>query len=297
MLLNTQIPFRYIFNKIKTELIYVFIIVLLVYYITLKYIHLIPEVPLAIPTFLGTAISIILSFKLNQSYDRWWEARKVWGTIVNESRNLVLQLQSFVAPGNEGAIKTIALRHIGWGYSLGRSLRQMDATRHLEQFIDRHELIEIRKHSNTPLALLQKNSQDIMALRNKGAMEIYSHIQINNTIVSITNAMGMAERIKSTIFPITYRVFLHGAIYLYIVTLSIALRGLESYFEVPLLVIIASFFFLLERTATHLQDPFSNKPTDTPVTAIARTVEINIKQLLNEPNVPEPIAPEKYYIM
>lgn len=296
MLLNTKIPFRYIFNKIKVELVYIFIIVLIVYYITLRYIHLIPEVPLAIPTFLGTAISIILSFKLNQSYDRWWEARKIWGNIVNESRNLVLQLQSFVAAGHEDAIKAIAMRHVGLCYSLGQSLRQLDATEHLEPFIDSHELSEIRKHPNTPLALLQKNSQEIATLKNKGAMEIYSQIQLNNTIVNITNAMGMAERIKSTIFPITYRVFLHGAIYLFIVTLSIALRGLESYFEIPLLVIIASFFFLLERTATHLQDPFSDKPTDTPVTAIARTIEINIKQLLNEVSIPAPVTPEKYYI-
>ncbi len=172
----------------------------------------------------------------------------------------------------------------------------MDATQQLEQFVDRQELSEIRKQPNTALALLQKNSQEIAALKDKGALEVFSHIQINNTMVNITNAMGMAERIKSTIFPITYRVFLHGAIYLFIVTLSIALSGLESYFEVPLLVIIASFFFLLERTATHLQDPFSDKPTDTPVTAIARIIEINIKQLLNEPDIPEPITPEQYYI-
>jgi putative membrane protein len=296
MLLNTQIPFSYIFNKIKTELVYIFIIVVLVYYITLEYIHLIPEVPLAVPTFLGTAISIILSFKLNQSYDRWWEARKIWGTIVNESRNLTLQLQSFLAPGTEGAIRSIALRHIGWCYSLGRALRQQDATERLEQFVDRNEIAELRKHTNIPLALLQKNSQEIAALKQRGALEVFSHIQINNTIVNLTNAMGMAERIKATIFPITYRLFLHGAIYLFIVTLSISLRGLESYFEVPLLVIIASFFFLLERTATHLQDPFSDKPTDTPVTAIARTIEINLKQLLSEPDVPKPVVPEKYYV-
>jgi putative membrane protein len=270
--------------------------VLIVDAISIKYAHLIPAVPLVIPTFLGTAISVILSFKLNQSYDRWWEARKIWGTIVNESRNLILQLQAFVTPGNENAIKKIGLRHIGWCYSLGQSLRQLDATTHLEQFMSRDNLTEVMQHSNKPLAILQLNSQDITALKNSGSMELFGHVQVNNTITNLSNAMGMAERIKTTVFPITYRIFLHGAIYLFIVTLAIALRELENYLEIPLLVIIASFFFLLERTATHLQDPFSNKPTDTAVTAIARTIEINVKQLLNEKDVPEPINANDYYI-
>ena len=296
MLLNTKIPFSYIFSKIRAELFYILGIVLVVYYITTRYKHLMPDVPLAIPTFLGTAISIILSFKLNQSYDRWWEARKIWGTIVNESRNLVLQLHTFVAPGNETLIRSIALRHIGWCYCLGQSLRQQDALQGLGRFMSEEDVKKAETHMNKPLAIMQLNTLDIAALKNNGAMELYSLVQVNNTITSLTNAMGMAERIKTTIFPITYRIFLHGAIYLFIITLSISLTGLEGYFEMPLLVIIASFFFLLERTATHLQDPFNNKPTDTAVTAIARTIEINIKQLLDETDVPDPIEPLRYYI-
>ena len=79
--------------------------------------------PIAIPTFLGTAISVILSFKLSQSYDRWWEARKIWGSIFNESRNLILQLQSFVTAGNEEEIKKITCCQIAWAFSLGQTLR------------------------------------------------------------------------------------------------------------------------------------------------------------------------------
>jgi putative membrane protein len=262
----------------------------------MKYAYVVPEIPLVIPTFLGTAISVILSFKLNQSYDRWWEARKIWGTIVNESRNLVLQLQSFVAAGNEGVVRKISLRHIGWCYCLGQSLRQMDPLENLGQYMGEADISEIKEHNNKPLALLQLHSHDITELKNNGALELFSQVQINTTIVNLNNAMGMAERIKSTVFPITYRIFLHGAIYLFIVTLAIALRGLQNYMEIPLLVIIASFFFLLERTATHLQDPFSNKPTDTAVTAIATTIEINIKQLLGEKDIPQPVSADSYYL-
>ena len=115
-------------------------------------------------------------------------------------------------------------------------------------------------------------------------------------MVNLINYMGMAERIKSTIFPVTYRLFLHSLIYLFIVTLSISLGNLKLYFEIPLLLIIASFFFLLESTATHLQDPFSNKPTDTAMTAIATNIEINIKQLLNEKEIPAGVKTDDFYL-
>jgi ion channel-forming bestrophin family protein len=296
MLLNKRVPLLYIFNKVKTELFYVLIIALCVYFITKEFIYLIPEIPYAIPTFLGTAISVILSFKLSQSYDRWWEARKIWGSIVNDSRNLVLQLQALVRKGNEQKIRTIAFRQIGWCYSLGQTLRQLNPLNGLENFISEQDLSRIRHHKNTPLAIIQLNNQDIAELRDNNQVDSFGHVQINNTLVNLVNYMGMAERIKSTIFPVTYRLFLHMIIYLFIITLSISLRDLKSYFEIPLLLIIASFFFLLERTATHLQDPFSNKPTDTAMTAIARTIEINIKQLINETELPEPIEPAGFYI-
>ena len=107
--------------------------------------------------------------------------------------------------------------------------------------------------------------------------------------------MGMAERIKSTVFPHTYRLFLHFFIYIFVVTLAIALTDIDSFFEIPLLLVISSAFFLLEKSATHLQDPFSNRPTDTEMTTIATNIEINIKQLLGETEVPEPLQPQGFY--
>ena len=154
----------------------------------------------------------------------------------------------------------------------------------------------VDRHANKPLGILQLNTTDICRLREKGSIDIFSHIQLNNTMVNLTNWMGMAERIKTTVFPVTYRLFLHMIIYVFIITLSISLRNVAGYFEIPLLLLITSFFFLLERTATHLQDPFSNKPTDTAMTAIATTIEINIKQLLNETDVPVPHQPNDYYL-
>ena len=296
MLLDKKIPASYILNKVKYDLVYVLIVSLTVLFLTDKYEELFPEMPLTIPAFIGTAISILLSFKLNQSYDRWWEARKVWGAIVNDSRSFVIQLQTLTAKGNEAIVKIIAFRQIAWCYSLGQSLRGSDPTENLEKFISPEDFEEIKKHSNKPLALLQLNSKEIKDLKEKNQLDIFSQLQLDNTLVRLSDAQGKSERIKTTAFPVTYRLFLHGIIYLFIVTLSIALNDVAGFFEIPLLLLISSAFLLLEKSATHMQDPFENRPTDTAVTAIARTIEINIKQLLHETEIPQPHPPQKFYL-
>ncbi|WP_297816808.1 bestrophin family ion channel [Segetibacter sp.] len=296
MILEKKIPFYYIFNKIKYDIIVVFMVGFVTNLLTRQFNPLLPEMPLGVPALLGTAISILLSFKMNQSYDRWWEARKVWGAIVNDSRSFVIQLQSFLPSGNE-AIRRMSYRQIAWCYSLSQSLRGLDATVGLDTLISETERSEIAKHNNKPLAILQLNAREIQELRFGNKLEVFTHLQLDNTLVRLCDSMGKAERINSTIFPSTYRQFLHFIIYLFIVTLSIALRQVNMIFEIPLLMFIAAAFFLIEKSAYHLQDPFKNRPSDVSITAISRTIEINIRQLLGDNEVPEPVKPEGFYIL
>ena len=296
MLLNKRIPATYILNKVKYDLMYVLIVSLTVLFITERYRELLPEMPLTIPAFIGTAISILLSFKLSQSYDRWWEARKIWGAIVNDSRSLVIQLQTLVSQSNDTEIRKIALRQIAWCYSLGQSLRGLNPIDNLDKYLSQEDLEEIKQHANKPLALIQLHAKDIKALKDAGHLELFSQLQLDSTLVRLCDAQGKAERIKSTVFPVTYRLFLHAIIYLFVVTLSISLKDVAGFYEVPLLMVISAAFFLLERSARHMQDPFENKPTDTAMTAIATTIEINIKQLIKEGDIPEPHKPGKFYL-
>ena len=295
MLLNRRIPLTYIFGKIKAEIFYTTVIWLITYFLAHNYGSINPEIPVSVPAFIGTAISIILSFKLGQSYDRWWEARKIWGSIVNESRNLVVQLQSFVKPPGIVDIQTIGFRQIAWCYSLGQSLRGLNATDTLDKYLSPADMEHVSKQNNKPLAIIQLNTMHVADLKDKGAIDIRGQIHINGTLVNLTNAMGMAERIKSTVFPVTYRLFLHWMIYLFTIVLSLALYDVYWYFELPLLLAFSCAFFLLEKAATQLQDPFENNPTDTPMTTIARNIEINIKQLLKETEIPQPVSPQSFY--
>lgn len=294
MIINSAIPLKYLFNKVKLELIYVLIMAVIVYYITHVFQNNIPEMPLTIPAFIGTSISILISFKLNQSYDRWWEARKIWGSIVNDSRSLILQFKQYL-PDNEN-INKIAYRQIAWCYALGESLRGLDSNQTLKKYLNEIEMEEVNKQSNKPLAIIQHHYKDLKKFKNGEKINQFSEVQLDNTLVRLVDAMGKAERIKSTVFPVTYRLFLHLMIYLFTITLSISLKNIESIFEIPLLLVLSAAFFLLEKSATHMQDPFENRPTDTAVTAIARTIEINIKNIIEDKNIPEKLNVNKFYL-
>lgn len=295
MLLNSKFPVKYVISKIKSEMIFVLFLGLLVKFFATIYIDYIPEMPLAIPAFIGTAISVLLSFKLSQSYERWWEARKIWGAIVNDSRTLVLLLQSFLPKEESEEIKQITYRQIAWCYALGNHLRDLHVTEDSEHLLSKEDLHTLKNIGNKPLGILQLNSLQIANLKARGVLTEYNHVQLTNIIMRLTDSMGMAERIKSTIFPVTYVKVLHFVIYVFIITLSISLGEIGSMFEIPLLIVISASFFLLEKTATHMQDPFSNKPSDTPVTTIARTIEINLKELIQDNDIPEPYPDHGFY--
>jgi putative membrane protein len=296
MLLEKKIPVTYVVNKVKFDLSYVVVVSVAVELASAHFHEQLPIMPLTIPGFIGTAISILLSFKVGQSYDRWWEARKVWGSIVNDSRTLVLQIQSLVAPGNEATIKKMALRQIAWCYCLGQSLRGLAPLENLSGLLGSEELDEVGNHVNKPLAILSLHARTLKEFRRTDQLETLSHLQLDNTLVRLCDAQGRVERINTTVFPVTYRFFLHGIIYLFVVTLSLSLKEVPLLFELPLVLAISAPFFLLEKSASHMQDPFRNRPTDTAVTAIARTIEINIKQLLGETEVPPPLPPDAFYL-
>ena len=303
MLIDAKFPLRYIFKHIWADVVRVLLISTFFHLLKLALGGYLPLIPLQLPTILGSSIALLLAFKTSQSYDRWWEARKIWGAIVNDSRTLVLQVRTFVpeeflganAPGSP--LKTSAYRQMAWCYCLGQSLRGLNPTAGLSAFLSASDLASLQGHANKPLALLALHTDQVKSLYQQGALNAYQQVQLDATLVRLCDAMGQAERIKHTVFPVSYRLLVYYFIYLFLMTLSLGLVKTMGLWEIPVLLTTASSFFLLERTARYLQDPFNNKPTDTPVTAIARTVEINIRQLLHESQVPAPLAPGAFYLM
>lgn len=296
MLLEKRIPIAYIVRKAGRDGLAVIVIAALIELAVHFNRQNVPVVPVVLPAFLGTAISLLLSFKLSQSYDRWWEARKIWGAIVNDSRTLVRQALTFTEGGDE-AVRRLARRQIAWCYCLGQSLRGLDWKWGSEDLLSPSELAEAGEHTNKPVALLQFHAREVRALAREGRLTDYQRVAIDATLSRLTDSMGKAERIRNTVFPKTYRVFLRGIIFLFITMLSIALAEIEGAWQLAITTVVALPFLLLEKTATHMQDPFANRPTDTSVTAIARTIDINIRQLVSEGEIPEPWPAQDFYVM
>jgi putative membrane protein len=168
MIVDKKVAFYYNLGEVKNDALIVLVVGVCTNLFTILFHPLLPEMPLSIPALLGTAISILLSFKMNQSYDRWWEARKVWGSIVNDSRTLIIQLQSFLTSEDKENIEKIAYRQIAWCIVLSKSLRGLDMTEDIGTLLTEADLYQLSRHSNKPLAILQLNDINTSAVRQYG---------------------------------------------------------------------------------------------------------------------------------
>lgn len=287
MLLRNNIPLTYIFGKIKTELLFVvaYSVGIVVLYQNFHVTRI--SIPIAVPALLGTVISLLLAFRSNQAYDRWWEARILWGAIVNDSRSLGRQIMSFV--DNPYQLEEVerfkskfVKRQIAWSYALSQGLRGFSSHKGLERYLDKEELQFVKNQRNVTVALLELHAMDLKKALHEGWINQYQQVEINKTLTSLCNHMGGCERIKNTVFPVTYSKYISMSIHLFIVLLPFGLIEFFGYMEIPLVVAIAAFFLLVEKMAVHLQDPFENKPTDTPTTTICRTIERDLYQMLDD---------------
>lgn len=284
MLLQKNIPFKYVFGKIKYEIIFIslYAIFITVLYRVYELTHI--SIPIAVPSVLGTVISLLLGFRSNQAYDRWWEARHIWGAIVNDSRTLARQIISFT-PTNvqdehlEAFKQRVINRQIAWTYCLGRHLRHQKTLTGLDKYLDKNELAYLKQFDNKPAAIIDLMGRDIQLALDEGWINRFQQVEIDKTITRLCDAMGKCERIKNTVFPITYSLYIHLAMMLFIILLPFSIIEFVGMFEIPLVIAISACFLLIEKMAIHLQDPFENKPTDTPMTTIAQTIEKNLVQL------------------
>lgn len=299
MLLKKRIPLKYVLGKIKFELALV-VLYALGFEIIHHFYHVISiNIPIAVPTIIGTIISLLLAFKSNQAYDRWWEARTVWGAIVNDSRSLMRQVIGYYKDPElsmEGAAfkERFSKRQAAWCYSLSYSLRGQDALQAIKHLLTDDELLFIKKHKHIPNALLLLHSKELKKAHYEGKINTYQQVEIDNTLTRLCDSMGKCERIKNTIFPTTYSMYIRFTLCLFLILLPFGLTDYLGWMQIPIVATIGAACFLIEKMAIHLQDPFENRPTDTPMLTISANIENNLMQMVNEyknghvaPDIPE----------
>lgn len=247
------------------------------------------SIPSIIPTVLGTAIAFFIGFNNNQAYDRWWEARKIWGALVNDSRSYARALLNYVDEDEE-SVKRMIYRHIAFLYALKANLRgAVDEI--YTKYLTEADLQEIKKHNNKHNAILNIQSRDLQKLSKSNAIDGFRFIEINEMLTRFSDSMGMSERIKNTIFPTTYTYLTKVFIWLFVVTFTLVISHDAGPAAIFLGWLIGFVFVSTQVNGMSLINPFENNSAGIPLNQITRTIEINLLQMLEEEEIPEPVKP------
>jgi putative membrane protein len=250
-----------------------------------------PHIPLAL---FGSAIGIIVAFRNQSSYARWWEARTLWGAIVNNSRSWGRQVTTVMLSAkenDEAELKTMQRRlvhhQIAYVHALRQELRRLEPWEEIAPLLNDAELSALRLERNVPLAIQKQMAALLRECQVRGWVEMGHWRAMDGNLDDLMDAQGGAERIKNTPMPKQYDYFPQLFVHIYCVLLPLALVTNMGWFT-PLGSTLVGFIFLaLDKIGRDLEDPFENSIFDVPLTSITKTIEANLRQLLGETELPQ----------
>ena len=304
----------------------------ILYVIGWKFIGL-PWQPVAI---LGTAVAFIVGFKNNASYNRIWEARQIYGAIINDSRSFAYSVRDTLGGKESSVVKRIFYRHFAWLTALRFQLREprswenmnqrsnsayrksryeipeLNSTleEELKQYLSGEELEYILSKKNKATQLTALQSEEFGELKKAGDINDFQWTLLQQSIIKFTDDQGKAERIKNFPYP---RNFASIATYLLFIFVILApfglvkemdklgegtfLQGYTVWFDIPFSAIIAWAFHTLDTVGESSVNPFEGSANDIPITQISRTVEIDMRDMLDEKDLPQPITPKNNIVL
>ena len=297
----------------------------------------IPWVPL---TLVGIAVAFYVGFKNNSAYDRTWEARKIWGGIVNSSRSWGLQVKGFVTDefAMEGVSqaeidqirKRLIYRHIAWLYRLKRQLRVLKPWEHdlplnrryrkhieelfpnedpdveLRNWMAEEEVQKILNAANGCTQLLHLQTEDLRELKRRGLIDDFRHMEMQAMLTEFFTLQGKCERIKN--FPLPRQYASSSIYFVNILTILLPMGLLSAFVDadlpdymiwgvVPFTTLVGWIFWMMESVGDYAENPFENLAFDTPMTSLTRTIEIDLRQMLGETDLPEKIGPKDGFVV
>ena len=253
-------------------------------------------------TLIGLPLAIFLGFRNNVAYDRFWEGRRLWGELVHKSRSLSRQCQSLIADTEPAQAKRgltdvrvrMIYRAIAFAHALRQQLRNIQAPAELKGLLLASEWQQMDKSSNKPDFLMLKMGQDLGLCLKEGRIDSCLAASIDATLSSMTGVAGGCERIKSTPVPFSYTLLLHRTAYLYCFLLPFGLVDSIGFMTPFVVAIVAYTFFGLDALGDEIEEPFGTDSNDLPLDAISRTIEINLRESLDDEHVPPPLVPVNY---
>lgn len=244
---------------------------------------------------IGVAIAIFMGFRNNASYERFWEARKIWGALLNDCRSLarqVMTLGDFTPQEKRRLIYGIA----AFVHALRHQLRDSDPTEDLKRLIPAEDFERVKTAAYKPAVVLALLGEWFAEARRGGRLDPILVPAIESNLSGLSHELGACERIANTPIPYTYSVIIHRTIYLYCILLPFGLVdsiGLMT----PLIVAFISYtFFALEALSDEIEEPFGFMPNDLALDALSTTIERTLRETLGEKDLPEPVKPHDFVL-
>lgn len=223
---------------------------------------------------LGFVISLLLVFRTNTAYDRWWEGRKMWGALVNNSRNFAIKLSTILR--DEKDRKYFRKMIPGYASILHNHLKDEETSQQLFDGVD----LDIDHHKHKPNQVAKMLFQKINDLYDSKKITGDQLIILNEEVKSFTDICGACERIKNTPIPYSYSAFLKKFIFFYVMTLPFGYSFNLGYYVVPVVVFIFYVLASLELIAEEIEDPFGSDENDLPTHKIAENIKKHVEELL-----------------
>lgn len=228
---------------------------------------------------LGFVISLLLVFRTNTAYERWWEGRKLWGALVNNSRNLAIKLHAML-PENDTQSRIFFSRMIPLYAAVLRNHLMTESTRLALDELSHPELEHLNKDRHMPNQVAAKIFDQVNHLYTGGKIKGEQLLLLNSELQSFTDICGSCERIKNTPIPFSYSSFIKKFIFIYVITLPFGYVFSLGYWVMPVVAFIFYVLASLELIAEEIEDPFGNDTNDLPTAKITENIKKHITEML-----------------
>lgn len=233
-------------------------------------------------TMVGFAISMLLVFRTNTAYDRWWEARKFWGQLVNNSRNLALKISTFISSKDDETHRFFREVIPAYAFGLHQHLRREDFDKDYFGRIEHLKALDFEKH--IPNQIAKKMYERTAGLYKKQVITGEELLFLNTEMQSFTDICGACERIKNTPIPYSYSAFIKKFIFIYIMTLPFGYVFQLGYYVVPVVAFIFYVLASLEIIAEEIEDPFGGDDNDVPTDILSENIRKSVEEIIQQFN-------------
>jgi ion channel-forming bestrophin family protein len=246
------------------------------------------KVPVTAKALVGVVPSIVLGlllvFRTNTAYERFWEGRKAWGTIVNNIRNLsrliwvaISEMDPIHLHEKEQTLKLL----VAFAIATKLHLRSQPADDRLAEFVSPLQFTKLQTMTNPPLEIAFWISDYLQAKQEQGQISLYQMNELQNILNSLVDTLGACERILRTPMPLAYAIHLKQLLFLYCLLLPFQIVDELKWWTAPAVCLVSFTLFGIEAIGVEIENPFGTDPNDLPLDTICNTIERNIDDLIS----------------